>query len=161
MYSLLKLQMLSPFFISTPNAPILTHLPLLTNPPTPASLFWHSHMLEHRAFKRPTSSPLIDVPQGHPLLCMRLETWVPLFASFDQWFSPWELWGYWLFHIVVLPMRLQTPSALCVHFLTLHWEPCTQSSGWLWASTSVVVRHWQSLSSIQAAWFLLNDLSFD
>ena len=26
-------------------------------------------------------------------------------------FSPWELWGFWLVDIVVLPMRLQTHSA--------------------------------------------------
>jgi hypothetical protein len=25
--------------------------------------------------------------------------------------APWELWVYWLVHIVVQPMRLQTPSA--------------------------------------------------
>jgi hypothetical protein len=29
-------------------------------------------------------------------------------------FSPWELWGYWLVHIVVSPMGLQIPSAPCV-----------------------------------------------
>jgi hypothetical protein len=28
----------------------------------------------------------------------------------------------------------------------LHWGPCAQSNGWLWASTSVLVRHCQSLS---------------
>jgi hypothetical protein len=30
---------------------------------------------------------------------------------FDWWFSPRELWGYWLVHIVVPPMGLQIPSA--------------------------------------------------
>ena len=34
---------------------------------------------------------------------------------FGWWFIPWELWGYWLVHIVVPivipPMGLQTPSA--------------------------------------------------
>ena len=29
-------------------------------------------------------------------------------------FSPWELWGYWLVHIVVPPMGLQTLSPLWV-----------------------------------------------
>ena len=33
------------------------------------------------------------------------------------WFSPWELW-VWLVDIVVLPMRLQTPSAPIVLALT-------------------------------------------
>jgi hypothetical protein len=30
---------------------------------------------------------------------------------FGWWFSPWELWRYWLVHIVVPPRGLQTPSA--------------------------------------------------
>jgi hypothetical protein len=30
---------------------------------------------------------------------------------FLWWFIPRNLWGYWLVHIVVLPMGLQTPSA--------------------------------------------------
>jgi hypothetical protein len=30
---------------------------------------------------------------------------------FGWWFSPRKLWGYWLVHIVVPPMWLQTPSA--------------------------------------------------
>jgi hypothetical protein len=30
---------------------------------------------------------------------------------FLWWFSPRELWRYWLVHFVVPPMRLQTPSA--------------------------------------------------
>jgi hypothetical protein len=33
---------------------------------------------------------------------------------FDWWFSPKEFWGYWLVHIDVPSMRLQTPSALWV-----------------------------------------------
>jgi hypothetical protein len=37
---------------------------------------------------------------------------------FGWWFNPWELWGIWLVDIVVLPMRLQTPSALKVLALT-------------------------------------------
>jgi hypothetical protein len=28
------------------------------------------------------------------------------------WFSPWELWGYWLAHIVVPPVRLHIFSSL-------------------------------------------------
>jgi hypothetical protein len=31
-------------------------------------------------------------------------------------------------------------------FYFLHWWPCAQSNEWLWASTSVFVRDWQSLS---------------
>jgi hypothetical protein len=42
---------------------------------------------------------------------MQLEPWVPPCVFFDWWFSPRELWGYWLVYIVVPPMGLQTPSA--------------------------------------------------
>jgi hypothetical protein len=42
---------------------------------------------------------------------MQLEPWVPLCVFFGWWFRPRELWGYWLVHIVVPPMGLQTPSA--------------------------------------------------
>ena len=42
---------------------------------------------------------------------MQLEPWVPLCVFFGWWwFSPWELWGFWLVDIVVLPMGLQNPS---------------------------------------------------
>jgi hypothetical protein len=47
--------------------------------------------------------------QGHPLLHMWLEPWVPPCVFFGQWFSPWQLWGVWLIDIVVLPIELQTP----------------------------------------------------
>ena len=50
---------------------------LLTNPPTPASLAWHSPVLGHQAFTGPRASPSIDVQQGHPLLHMQLEPWAP------------------------------------------------------------------------------------
>jgi hypothetical protein len=41
------------------------------------------------------------------------------------WFSPRELWGYWLIHIVVPPMELQTPSAPWVLCLALPLETCS------------------------------------
>ena len=41
---------------------------------------------------------------------MWLEPWVSPCVFFDWWFSPWELWGYRLVHIVVPPMGLQTSS---------------------------------------------------
>ena len=63
---------------------------------------------------RPKASPLLDVPQVHPLLHMRLEPWVPPCVLFGWWFSPWELWSYWLVYIFVPPMELQTASAPCV-----------------------------------------------
>jgi len=42
---------------------------------------------------------------------MQLEPWVPPCVLFGWWFSPWELWGFWLVDIVVLPMGLQTFSS--------------------------------------------------
>jgi hypothetical protein len=70
---------------------------------------------------------------------MHLEPWVPSCVHFGWWFSPWELWGYWLVHIVFPSMGLQTPSAPSALSLA-------QFNGWLGTSTSVFVRHWQSLS---------------
>jgi hypothetical protein len=45
---------------------------------------------------------------------MHLEPWVALCVFFGWWFSPRELWEYWLVHIVVPPRGPQTPSALWV-----------------------------------------------
>jgi hypothetical protein len=63
------------------------------------------------------ASPPIDGRLGHPLLHVQLETQVPPCVFFDWWFSPRELWGYWLVHIVVPPMGLQTSSAPWILYL--------------------------------------------
>jgi hypothetical protein len=81
-----KLHLLSLFPLRNPSYPI--PLPWLTNPPTPISLSWHSPTLVYQAFTRPRASPLIDVPQGHPLLHMWVEPWVPPGVPFGWWFSP-------------------------------------------------------------------------
>ena len=64
---------------------------------------------------RVKASPPIDEQQSHHLLHMQLEPWVPLYSSW--WCSFWELWGYWLVHIAVPSMGLQTMSAPWVVFL--------------------------------------------
>jgi hypothetical protein len=92
-------------------------LPLLINPPTPSSWLWHFPTQAHRAFTGLRTSPPIDDQLGHPLLHMQLKPWVPPCVLFGWWFSPWELWGYWLVHIVVSPMGLESPSARSVLFL--------------------------------------------
>ena len=70
----------------------LSPIPLLTNPPTPASLSWCSPTLGHQAFSGPRAgSPPIDVQQGHPLLHIHLDPWVTLCILFVCWFSPWEI----------------------------------------------------------------------
>ena len=42
---------------------------------------------------------------------MQIETRFPPYVFFDWWFSPREHLGYWLVHIVVPPIGLQTLSA--------------------------------------------------
>ena len=53
-----------------------------------------------------------DGQQGHPLLHMQLEPWVPPFVFFGWWFNPWELWEYCLVHSVLKSMGLQSPLVL-------------------------------------------------
>ena len=93
-------------YLPSKHTPIPSPLSLLTNPTTPTSWLWHSPTLGHQAFTGPRASPT-DVLQGHRLLHMHLEPCV----LFGWCFSPWELWGYWLVHIVVPPVGLQTPLA--------------------------------------------------
>jgi hypothetical protein len=91
--------------IPFPGFPSKTHPPHQPSPlpPSPAhqpthSHFWpwHSPTLGHAAFIWPKASPPIDVWLGHPLLHMQLKPWVPPCVLFGWWFSPWELWRYWL-----------------------------------------------------------------
>ena len=37
--------------------------------------------------------PPTDARQGHPLVHIHLEAWVPPCALFGWWFSSWEFWG--------------------------------------------------------------------
>jgi hypothetical protein len=117
--------------------------PLLTNPLIPTSLSWHYPTLGHRAFTGQRASPLTDVQQGHPLLNMWLEPWVPPYVLFVWWFSPWELWWYCLVHIVVPPMELQNYWAPWV--LSLAPSLGTLCSG-QFKAVFVLVRHWQNFS---------------
>ena len=99
--------------------PLPSYLPLFPNPPTPTSWPLLSPILGHRTFTGPRASPPIDDQLGHPLLHMQLEPWILPCAFFGWWFSPRELWEYWLVHIVVPPMRLQISSAPWVLSLAL------------------------------------------
>jgi hypothetical protein len=47
---------------------------------------------------------------------MQLEPWVPPFVLCEWWFSPRELWRYWLVHIVFL-LRGFKPLQLLGYFL--------------------------------------------
>ena len=109
--------MLSPFLISSPKTPLSHPLPLLTNLPTPASLSWHSPTLGHQSFIGPRAPPLIDVPQGHPLLHMWLEPWVlPCVGFLVGGLDPMS--SGWLILLFFLPLGLQTPSTPLVLSLT-------------------------------------------
>jgi hypothetical protein len=138
--------MLSPFLVSPQKNPLFhSPLPLWANPPTHTSLSWQFPTLGHRAFSWPRASPPIDVQQAILYYICSLSNG-SLHVYPGCWFSPWELWGYCLVHIVVLTMGLQTPSAPWVLSLA-------PPSGtlclvqWLAESIhSVFVRHWQSLS---------------
>jgi hypothetical protein len=87
-----------------PGNPLYTLPALIPNPHTPASWPWHSPVLGHMIFSRPRASPPMDGQLGHFLLHMQLDTQL------------WG-WGYWLVHIVVPPVGLQTPLAPWVQFL--------------------------------------------
>ena len=95
---------------------------------TPVSCSWHFPPLGHRAFPGTRASPPIGDWQDHPLL--QMGAGVPC-VLFGCWFSPWEPRGYRLIHIVVPPVRLQTPLAPSVLSLTpwlgtlcsVQWSP--------------------------------------
>ena len=143
--------MLSPFHVS-PSETSLFHSPPSSclyegaPPPThsclPAMPFLYTGALSTSG---PRASPT-DVQQGHPLLHMLLEPWVPPCVLFGWLFSPRELWEVWLVDIVVLSMGLQTPSVPSFLSLTPPLGSYAQCKGWLLASASVLVRVWQSLS---------------
>ena len=103
---------LSPFLVSPLKIPYPL-LPLHAYQPThsqfPIQVFPYTG---YPAFSGPRASPFIDVQQGHPLLHMQLEPWVPPFVFFGWWFNPWELWEYCLVHSVLKSMGLQSPLVL-------------------------------------------------
>jgi hypothetical protein len=48
--------------------------------------------------------------------------------------------------LLLCPLGCKPPQLLQSLLQLLHPGPCAQSNGWLWASTSVFVRLWQSIS---------------
>jgi hypothetical protein len=102
--------MLSTFLVSPRKNPYPLPPPPAPQPTHSHSWSWHS-ILGHRAFTGPRASPPIDDRLGHPLLHIQLEPHVPPCVFFDWWYSSKELWEYWLVHIDVPPMGLQSPSA--------------------------------------------------
>ena len=75
--------------------------PLLLLPPCPQII----PTLGNLAFTGPRASPLINAWQGHSLLQMLLELWVPPYVLLGCWFAPCELgWGAsdWLIFLCFL-----------------------------------------------------------
>ena len=60
------------------------------------------------------ASPPIAVRQGHPLLPVYLEPWIPPCTLLGPWSSLWEHWVVWPVN-GVLPMGLQFLSTRLVH----------------------------------------------
>jgi hypothetical protein len=100
--------------------------------------------LGHRTVTEPRASPPIHERLGHSLLHMQLEPLVQPCVFFSLWFSPREFWGYWLVHIVVPPMGLQTPLAPWVLSLSLSlWT--------LWSIQWIALGFYFSICQAQAA----------
>ena len=83
-----------------PENPLCPSQALLPNSPTLAYWPWHSPVLGHIIFTRTRASLPIDGWLGHPRLHMQVETQAPGGGG-----------GFWLVHIVVPPIGLQTPLA--------------------------------------------------
>jgi hypothetical protein len=146
--------MLSPFLGSPPQTPYPTPLPFASKrvflqPPT------HSHLT-------PLASPFFGASSLHRTKCLPSH-WCqmrpssasyiagaldrPMCMLFGWWFSPWELWGVWLIHTVLLLKGLQSSSApLALPLTHPHWGLQAQFNYLLWISASVLVGCWQSLS---------------
>jgi hypothetical protein len=125
-FTLFTFQMLSPFLVSSLKISYLLHAHPTNQHTHSHSQSWHYPILGHRTFTGPMASPPINDWLGHPLMNMQLEPWVPPCIFFDCWFSPKKLWGYWLVHIVVLSMGLQTPSTLWILSLAPSlWNLCS------------------------------------
>jgi hypothetical protein len=141
--------MLSTFLVTpTPGTsynilPLSASMRVFPRPPTPSSQPWHSPTLRNQAFTGLRATPSIDAWQGHPLLQMQLEPLVPPCLLLGWWFSPWELWGVWLVDINVLSMRLQSPSAPSVLFLT---PPLGTHCSVQWLAVSICLHIGQALA---------------
>jgi hypothetical protein len=94
----------------------------LSHAPSSCSMRECPHLLTHSCLPAltfpyigPRASSPIDAQQGHPLLHIQLEPWVPPYILLGWWFRSWELWLVDI--VVVLPMGLQTLSAPSLFFL--------------------------------------------
>jgi hypothetical protein len=77
----------------------------------------------------PRAAPPTDVQQGHPLLHIQSEPWVPPCVLFSWWFSSWSSWGSGWLTLLFPTWGCKPPQLLQSLLQLLHREPCTQSNG--------------------------------
>ena len=109
---------------------------LLTYTPSPAPSLQHLPILRHQTSTGPMASPPIDARQGHPLLHMYLESWIPPFTRLGCWSS----------QLIFCLLGCKSPQLLQSFCQLPHEGPGAQSDGWLQASTSALVSCWLNLS---------------
>jgi hypothetical protein len=96
--SLFTFQMCSPFQVSpleTPYSivPPPASMSVTPHPITPVFPPWHFSALRHGTLLGARTAPPTDVQQGHPLLHMQPEPWVPPYVLFGWWSSPRQALG--------------------------------------------------------------------
>jgi hypothetical protein len=98
--------------LSIPHLPSPSLLPIWECSPThlhyPAPPLQHPPNLEHPTSLGPRASPLVAIRQGHPLLHLYLEPWIPPDTLLGWWSRLWENWVVMPAN-TVLPMGLQFP----------------------------------------------------
>jgi hypothetical protein len=111
---------------------------VLTHPPTHPFLSPCPGILLTGASSLHRASSLSNAWQGHPLLHVQLEPWVPPCILFGWWFSPWELWVALVGRYYRSSYGVENPSASSVLSLTPPLgTPC--SVQWLAASIPICI----------------------
>jgi hypothetical protein len=125
------------------SSPLLVSLPEISYPILPPLLLWGyspihlpTPILPRWHSSRVLASHPTNVRQGHPLLHIWLAQWIPPCVLFGWYFSPWEFWGFWLVHTVVLPLSYK-PLQLLQSFLLTPPLRTLCSVQWLAASISL------------------------
>ena len=110
------------FFICTSNVIPLPGFPYEKHLSPPPSVWSPTHLLLlpgpgnpiHRGIELSQDQvsllPLMTYKAILFYICSRIHE----SHLFGWWLNPWQLWGYWLVHIVVSPKGLQTPSSPCI-----------------------------------------------
>ena len=125
-------QMLFPFLICPPKTP-LSHPSSPFSPTHPLPLPCPGIPLHWGIEPSQSQGRLLSLMSHKAILCY-ICSWSH--GSFHVYslvggLVPRNSEGYWLVHIVVLPMGLQTLQLLGSFIWLLHGGPCAQSNGWL------------------------------